>query len=413
VTEDALLFAAALAHPDEDTPRLALADWFDEHDEPALALREGPELVAFLAELTRWDTSPVRALLTVESGAFRELFPALVAARLLTRYMDLFPYPPSARTKFSENAPPPTTPDAPLPPRSFLLQWQHYRRKQIAVMRECAAGDSNKPPHARPVFRALPDARGFEEQSCLLHELVLRGRALSTIPGALDHAAQMRGRGHPLAWLPLTLLAPDAELPPRAMRPRPAGIAPPVPPGAGAPLAPGRAGAPTVVGTEVLELESPVFAAARGWKEESNGMLEGHVFRLDRALNTSAAGSAWFAGLPASALNGPPLAANWTVNRVPGAGALLTLFMAASTGGAYGRREAGAYARLHAWQSLSALAGCALGAPAEDVAAVVDRCEWFEFGGTPWFHQIAWDLGLICVRPDCLSVAVLAATDTD
>src|SRR5947209_836949 len=31
MTEDAALLAAIAAHPDEDTPRLAYADWLDEH----------------------------------------------------------------------------------------------------------------------------------------------------------------------------------------------------------------------------------------------------------------------------------------------------------------------------------------------------------------------------------------------
>src|SRR5215213_5884580 len=96
MTEDRLLFAAALANPAEDTPRLVLADWFDEHDEPdlAAALRLGREMVAFLGELTRWDVSPVCRNRVFENGASRELFPAAPAAELLTRYVAMFPIPP-------------------------------------------------------------------------------------------------------------------------------------------------------------------------------------------------------------------------------------------------------------------------------------------------------------------------------
>jgi uncharacterized protein (TIGR02996 family) len=397
VTEDALLFAAALAHPDEDVPRLALADWFDEHDEPALALalRDGRNLVAFLVELTRWDTLPVRPIRAYKDEAHRAM------ARLLARYPALFPVPPGARTEFSETAPYPMTSRDPLPPPWFLFQWQRERRKQIIAIRELAARDSDKSPSARP-FRALPDARGFEEQSLFLHELVLRGRTPSRIAGALDHAAQMRARGHPLAWLPLALLAADAEL---------LAYVPPVPRAADNPLGVGRVGAPAVVGSDVLELKSPVFAAVRGWAEESKSGLEGHVFRLDQPLDTDTAGSVWFAQLPVAAPQ-DPAPATWTVNRLTASGALAALFGTASADGAHGHREAGAYARLHAWQSLGALAGCAPDVPAEDVAAVVDRCEWFTFGGVPWFHR-SFVLGLICVRPDRLSVALLAVTDKD
>ena len=124
-------------------------------------------------------------------------------------------------------------------------------------------------------------------------------------------------------------------------------------------------------------------------------------------------GRLWFSRLPAGSLNAALVTANWSVSRLPASGALGALFGAAHGGGAYGRREWGAYARLHAWQSLGALAGCAPTASAEAVAAEALRCEWFEFGGTDWFAHIAGDLGLMCVRPDRLSVALLAASDSD
>lgn len=67
MTDDELLLAAALEEPRDDTPRLALADWFDEHDEPDLAagLRAVPQTVAFLAELVPWHVVPSFALVTL------------------------------------------------------------------------------------------------------------------------------------------------------------------------------------------------------------------------------------------------------------------------------------------------------------------------------------------------------------
>jgi uncharacterized protein (TIGR02996 family) len=416
MTEDRLLFAAALANPAEDTPRLVLADWFDEHDEPdlAAALRVGREMVAFLSELTRWDASPVCRSQVYESGAMRDVFPALPAAQLLTRYIAMFPVPPAAVTEFDENAPPPRSHSDPLNPAAFLSRWQHERQRQIAALRELAAREADKLA-AQRAFNAQPDAQKFEEQSCRLHESVLRECVPSAIPGALGHAARMNERGHPLAWLPLALLGPDGELPRRVPRFGTAGTLSYGTLRAGDPL-PIRAlgpDVPAVIGSEALAPESPTFAAVRGWAEESNGALEGHVFRLDRPLDAAAVGRLWFSRLPADSLNAALVNANWSVNRLPTSGALGALFGAAHGGGAYGRREWGAYGRLHAWQSLGALAGCAPTLRVEVVAAEALRCEWFDFDGTNWFNHIAWDLGLICVRPDRRTVALLAATDTD
>ena len=36
-TDERALLAAIIAHPDEDTPRLAYADWLQEHDRPERA----------------------------------------------------------------------------------------------------------------------------------------------------------------------------------------------------------------------------------------------------------------------------------------------------------------------------------------------------------------------------------------
>jgi uncharacterized protein (TIGR02996 family) len=419
VTDDQLLFAAALANPAEDTPRLALADWFDEHDEPALAaaLRAGGDTVAFLAELTRWDAPPTFRSRMYENGAARAVFPPLPAARLLVRYMAQFPVPPDVRTEFRENAPPPRAHRDPLDPATFLDRWQYERRRQVAAMRELAARNAAKRDPDRRAFETPPaGAREFEERCCLLHELVLRGRDPSAFPGAAAHAALMRERGHALSWLPLAPLAPDAGLAPFLPQFGGAGSWS----AGGAPTTgptlpnqtPGGAEGPLVLASGKVAPDAPLFAAVRGWSDESNGSLEGAWFRLDRPLIPEAVGGSWFARLPAD-VTGGALPDRWTVNPLPPGGALGRLFGAAHSGGAYGRGEWGAYGRLHAWRSLGALAGCDPNAAPEAVAAEAARCEWFEFGGTNWFVEIAWDLGLVCVRPDRLTVGLLAATDTD
>ena len=59
------LIAAILANPDEDTPRLVLADWLDEHDEP-----ERAEFIRVQVELARQRAAEVDLPDTVRPGPF-------------------------------------------------------------------------------------------------------------------------------------------------------------------------------------------------------------------------------------------------------------------------------------------------------------------------------------------------------
>jgi hypothetical protein len=253
----------------------------------------------------------------------------------------------------------------------------------------------------------------FEGAACLLHELVIRRRAANLICDTLER--EMRRREHPLAWLPPWLLPLESEIPRYLPHFTPTGGGFTSPHNEGQPLdtAPtAPADVPVVLSSETIAESAPLFSAVRGWAEESNGLLEGKLFRLDSSL-PALVGGEWFADLPADSLAGALTEPQWAINRRTPAEAFAQLFAAAHTGGAYGRREWGAYGRLHAWQSFGALAGCAARVDTVSISAEAGRCEWFSFGGTDWFYQIADDLGLICVRPDRLSVALLAATDTD
>jgi|GEM_PF-6239981 len=418
MTEDALLFAAALANPAEHTPRLVLADWYDERDEPdlAAALRASPEMVAFLSELTKWDTVPTLPVATYVNGLYQHLLPVVPAARLMSRHAHLFPVPPAGYSTWAEDAPAPTHTSSsdPVPPLYFLYRWQHERQDDIRALRELAARASAR--EQPPEFTEPADARAFEEQSCLLHELVVRERSHAALPGAVMHAARMRERGHPLAWLPTHLLFTDLFLPSLATRFNINSY------GNGGEVGYGSAlgatavplDAPRVITNEEFPPESPVFAAVRSWEAESGGRLEGRVFRLDRELSASAVSRLWFTRLPADSVHGSIVGVQWFVNRAAAANTLGALFAAAQAGGAYSRGEFGAYGRLHAWQSLGALAGCAPEASIDEVAREVERCEWFSFGGSAWFDVIEQlNLGVICVRADRRTVALLAATDTD
>lgn len=416
MTEDALLFAAALANPAEHTPRLVLADWYDERDEPdlAAALRASPEMVAFLSDLTKWDRVPTQEL-AHDNSESRPPFPMVATAQLLTRHMHLFPVPPGARKEWSEDAPAFYFGSTePLQPPHFLGWWQHERRTQVGALRELAARASAR--GQPPAFHTPTDARDFEEQSCLLHELVVRGREHVGLPHAVAHAERMKQCGHPLAWLPTQLLSADAFLPQHATHFSNSGYGTIGAVGYGGALEATAVpfDAPRVVSTEDLPDEAPVFAAVSGWQAESGGSYEACVFRLERELNTDTVSRLWFTRLPAASVDSSIVSSGWRVNRMAVANTLARLFCAAQEGGAHGRGEFGAYGRLHAWQSLGALAGCTPEASIEDVAREAERCAWFSFAGSQWFDVIEdLNLGAICVRADRRTVALLAATDTD
>jgi hypothetical protein len=82
-------------------------------------------------------------------------------------------------------------------------------------------------------------------------------------------------------------------------------------------------------------------------------------------------------------------------------------------GGVYGPSLLGAYGRLAAWRSLGGLVGASSEESIESAASLVRRCLWVAFEAkSEWFTNVV-DLGLVAVRPDGLSLAVLAATDED
>jgi hypothetical protein len=88
------------------------------------------------------------------------------------------------------------------------------------------------------------------------------------------------------------------------------------------------------------------------------------------------------------------------------------LFAAAANGVMVGRGLLGAYGRLAAWRSVAGLVGAGEGEGVEAVAAVAEHCRWAYFDTASWWlEHVGWDIGLAVVRPDGLSLAVLAATD--
>lgn len=87
-----------------------------------------------------------------------------------------------------------------------------------------------------------------------------------------------------------------------------------------------------------------------------------------------------------------------------------SLFVTAVGGGVYDRGQGRAYGRLAMWQSVASLAGVAM-TSLDDVAEAAQECTWWSFR-SDWFSGID-RLGLIVMRPDGRSLAVLAANDYD
>ncbi|WP_433046928.1 DUF6183 family protein [Dactylosporangium sp. CS-033363] len=238
------------------------------------------------------------------------------------------------------------------------------------------------------------DAPG-ELRACLVHELALRGRPVDVAPPA----------GHPLAWLPgaLTPLEGRPAMPRYSLD----GTGGALPSEHSTVLA--EAGAvPPLRETTTEDVSVAIEAAVRNWARESNGQVESRTYELGAELVPGAA-AATLRGLGLECFDGLT-----TVGAGVAGNAWRQLFTAASGGGAYSSGEYGAYGRLAAWRSIGALAGAPPGATAGETEAAALAAEWYAFAGaSPWFANVAWDIGLAAVSAGGRRLALLAATDTD
>jgi uncharacterized protein (TIGR02996 family) len=408
MTDDAALFAAALARPTDDTPRLVLADWYDDHgeDELAWALRTHDTIIPFLAELARWDRMPATPTRELRGGHVVNRFESQYWAELLVRYRDQFPEPPEVPREYNPDAGwTAADPSERAGPGCFLQAWQTARGRQIAGLREAAA-DAAAGWRSRPIsLPAGEDLRATEERAALLHELVLRGCGPGVIHGGAQAWADLAAAGHPLFRLPGHLLDLETEIE-QTVNGSFAAWPPPRP----LPTRPGPGLAATITASHPSPPDGPAFAAVRRWAAESNGRFEASVFALAVPFTQADEWDGWFRALPLD-----PLRANSptaSVGRTTAPMSFRSLFHADRYGGAYSPQAGLAYPRLHAWESLGWLVGADVNAACADIARIAGQSRWYTFD-SDWFDHIAWDLGLICVRPDGMSVAVLAATDAD
>lgn len=265
------------------------------------------------------------------------------------------------------------------------------------------------------VIGSLVESGGPEDVeflACLVQEAVTRHGRLESEPITAFWSA-LAGSGHPLSWLPLALSDAESNLSLRhyALFGESFGL----------PFGPEYREeedipestdviAPTVtLGTRCAIDTEGVFAAVRDWRDASNGKLECKAYQLDPTAVSSLAES--LLALDLECLAGAP---SVLVKERPPEEAFGILFAAASSGGAYNSGAQAAYGRLLAWQSAAALGGAESGVGFEDVKRSFVQATWYSFSSlSDWFYQVAWDIGLIAIRPDHGSVAILAATDTD
>jgi uncharacterized protein (TIGR02996 family) len=412
MTNDEAFLRAIIDNPGDDTPRLIYADYLEERGDPrAAAIRAYPDIGRLVASLQTATQAPqdeierhaaagridlLAALALVLEGC-RNLtrnrkWPGIVPATLdhLERVLAVTPGTAAVEVLLAR-------PRSPAQDRTFASLLAGCQPREVLL----------------PLFErhALED-RHAELLACLAQEMVLRGAELVGVPTVSCFQEKLRVQNHPLARLPLPLLDLEEELhlwlPQYGPRSSGWGTAFETRRGPPAPLPPGPGRTPVVV----REVTEPA-AAGRIAAAVTNWQVESRVFHPEAPLGRDEVSVGLVLSLGLECLRGAA-AEDIRTGLIPPGQALNVLFSAASTGGAYNRGLAGAYGRLAAWRSLAGLAGASADATVEEVAGLARRCTWASFdASSEWFFNVAWDVGLLAVRPDGQSLAVLAATDTD
>lgn len=255
--------------------------------------------------------------------------------------------------------------------------------------------------------------------ACWLQEVVLRGHgeALANDPRAQRFQATLAKSGHPLASMPLELLQTEREAPSYMPLYGDKGLGRAIDTLASGTMSirtiPPPADGAAVRTTRIDDTATTdrMQAAVRPWADGKSGKVEAKLFSLAPALQGGALGSWLLRALPLDSTNG---VARLDCSRTGVEGVFGPLFSAASNGGAYSSGLGGAYGRLATWTSLGALIGAPADASIADINALTAKSTFLTYRAPgPWFHDVAWDFGVIVLRPDGTTVAVLAATDNE
>ncbi|WP_328772055.1 DUF6183 family protein [Streptomyces sp. NBC_00286] len=276
---------------------------------------------------------------------------------------------------------------------------------------------TQQPRDLEALFGVLPDGLedpAVEVRACILGELALigvgRGRP------ALDaYAERLRELAHPLARLPRTRLDIEHRF---GVRVRGLGSVktpdqlrsrfPEIP----ATDSGAAAGRTAVEGSDARRAGSAAEPfTVSGWSREP----EARFFTLPNPLAPDDLNISFIKELPLECLEGEGTRRGRAVTcHTTPDDVINELFAAAHNGGVNGQGQGGAYARLHAWNSLYALMGLPDGTPFMEAVRRAADHRWLRFMAfTDWFHHDTADVAFAVLDPSRMRVAVLAATDTD
>lgn len=253
--------------------------------------------------------------------------------------------------------------------------------------------------------------------ACWMYEVILRGTSLAEETRAERFREALAARGHPLAKMPLALRPSELEAPSYMPLYGDKGLGRAIDTLASGSISvrsippPSSGGAVRVTLLEDESVTRRMSTAVSPWAEGKSGRVEAKVFAIVPSVEARSVGSWLLRALPLDATSG---GARLECSRTGVEGVFGPLFSAASNGGAYSSGLGGAYGRLAAWTSLGGLVGASADAELGVVEATANGCAFLTFRAPgPWFFDVAWDLGVLALRPDRSTVAVLAATDTD
>jgi len=244
--------------------------------------------------------------------------------------------------------------------------------------------------------------------ACWAQELVMRGERLGG-PDLDALAVELARRGHPLADLPMQRLPLEERarvIPHRStVTSWTAWGYPFGDPGSGPVSESG-----VVPDRTALPDDPRIVAAYEAHLLYSNGRTDQRVVALEPPLH-AAADPALLASLDLPCLAGG-LAPE--VHAIVAADAYTVLFIAATSGGAYGHPPGTAYGRRAVWRALAGLVGAADDATLFEIDTLASAAHWSSFGNASrWFDDVAWDIGIAAVGHEGRRLAVFAGTDTD
>jgi hypothetical protein len=262
------------------------------------------------------------------------------------------------------------------------------------------------------IVRHIADHKFLEVITPLIQESVARGADYDAVEPISTFWRKLMKQNHPLAWLPLLRMDIErsisfpsystggsvAHLPSTSVQgtleKQPSRSTPEKP-------------------FTTLSLPFNQDAAARcvcSWKKHSNGKFEAKLFEISSVISAADVSTKQLLKLRLECLAGAT-PRQVKVDAVPADSIFAMMFGAASNGGAYPPGENGAYGRLAAWQWLAALSGVGASATFDDVHSAAKQSNWYSVSSTSkWFHNIAWDFGIVCLRPDKRHVAILVAS---